>query len=615
MKGLTFIAGIAIAVAVAAAGAYEPEWFKMTVDDNGPVGMMCQIALDAAERPHIVYYDGGRAGQPESGGLKYAYYNGAGWRITKVETGDLGQYCDIAIDSSGHPHISYNRCFDWETCRGQLKYAYYDGSSWHIEVVDDSGYAGLHTSIALDSRDRPHISHREHSSAWVGNLKHSYYDGSSWHIEVVDDSGYAGLHTSIALDSRDRPHISHREHSSAWVGNLKHSYYDGSSWHTEVIDGGADLGYDSSIALDAADHPHISYHYYDVNTSDSRLKYAYYDGSSWHVETVDDSRWTGHSTSLALDSAGRPHISYQEDVTTCLKYAWFDGSRWRIAVVDANDVNHLTSLALDAAGRPHISYCAQWGTGGPHSTSELRYAYFDGAAWHKEVIEASREDEAVGIWNSLALDAAGAPHVAYERRPGESIISLNYAQRVGNYLNYFTATPKGYDALALKWSVKAPLGEQIEGFNLLRREKGEEQWLKITDTPMPGGASGSYADRGLACLRCYEYRLEGIAEGRPRQLGVTEGTTTAPRAYVLYNPRPNPSSSSAVIAFELMDRADVELTVYDLSGRKVATLAVGWLPPGAHECACDISTLPPGVYVYRLTAGDWTGAKKMVVVR
>jgi hypothetical protein len=563
MKGLTLVAGLGFILAAAAAG---PEWYTATVDDDGPVGMMCNIALDAADRPHIVYHDRGSTG-PESRGVKYAYYDGAGWRITKVETGDLGQYCDITIDSEGHPHISYNKCFDWITCRGQLKYAYYDGARWHTEVVDDSGYAGLHTSIALDSLDRPHIAHRE---------------------KLAD-----------------------------FNGSLKHSYYDGSSWHTEIVETGADLGYHTSIAIDSRDKPHISYHYDNHDTWDCRLKYARYDGTSWHVETVDNSRGTGKHTSLALDAADRPHISYNEDLTLCLKYAYFDGSRWQIEVVDPDDVDHLTSIALDGAGRPHISYCEEI-YGGLTLPGHLKYAYYDGAQWHTTYVEKGGDNLIVGLYNSLALDSYGDPHIVYVYGFGGTAVEdeyLKYARLVGSYLNYFTAVPRGYGGLALTWSVKSPLGEQLDGFNLYRREKAGGEWSPVNEAPLPGGGSGSYDDAGLACLRCYEYSLEGIIEGGKRPLGLTEGTTAAPRSHVLFGPRPNPCSSSAVIAFELMDRADVDLSVYDLSGRKVATLAAGWLPPGGHECACDVSALAPGVYVYRMTAGGWTGARKMVVVR
>lgn len=564
MKGLGIILGLGI-IAAGAAGAGESEWSTMTVDNDGPVGMMCHIALDGGDHPHVIYYN--RAAVPEERSLRYAYYDANNWEVTDVDVGDVGQYGDIAIDSSGHPHVSYNKCFDWKTCRGQLRYAYYDGSSWHVEVVDDSGYAGLHTSIALDSQGRPHIAHRENLAGFDGSLKHSYYDGASW--------------------------------------------------HTEIIESGADLGYHTSIAIDSHDNPHISYHYYDYYNHDCRLKYARYDGSSWRVETVDNSRGTGKHTSLALDDADRPHISYNEDLTRCLKYAYFDGSRWRITVVVPDDVDHLTSLALDEAGRPHISYCEHT-YGGLTGSGRLKYAYYDGTRWHTTCVEKGGDDVVVGMYNSLALDSYGAPHIGYVfgfGSLGNEDEYLKYACLVGNHLNSFTAAPRGYDGLALTWSVKPPLGGQIEAFNLYRRAKGETEWSKITDTPLPGGSSGSYDDGGLACLKTYEYRLEGVESARVRQLGTTEGTTGKPHAFALFAARPNPSLTKAVLAFELTERADVELALYDLSGRRVATVARGWLPPGAHEVECDVSALAPGVYVYRLEAAGWTAAKKMVVVR
>lgn len=51
------------------------------------------------------------------------------------------------------------------------------------------------------------------------------------------------------------------------------------------------------------------------------LRYAFRESSGWTIDTVDDNGWVGPYTSLALDYAGRPHISYYDQTNTNLKYA------------------------------------------------------------------------------------------------------------------------------------------------------------------------------------------------------------------------------------------------------------------------------------------------------
>lgn len=91
--------------------------------------------------------------------------------------------------------------------------------------------------------------------------------------------------------------------------------------------------------------------------------------------------------------------------------------------------------------------------------------------------------------------------------------------------------------------------------------------------------------------------------------------TTAPDKYTLTGNYPNPFNPSTTISFSLPEATRVELAVYDLSGRLVATLTNGWMQAGSHEVTFDGSNLASGVYVYKMMAGDFSASGKMVLMK
>jgi len=78
---------------------------------------------------------------------------------------------------------------------------------------------------------------------------------------------------------------------------------------------------------------------------------------------------------------------------------------------------------------------------------------------------------------------------------------------------------------------------------------------------------------------------------------------------------PNPFNPTTVLHFEIPHGGHVELKVFDLIGREVATLIDGDRPAGSHRVEFDGSNLPSGIYLYRLQHEAGTIVNRMVLVK
>jgi hypothetical protein len=92
-------------------------------------------------------------------------------------------------------------------------------------------------------------------------------------------------------------------------------------------------------------------------------------------------------------------------------------------------------------------------------------------------------------------------------------------------------------------------------------------------------------------------------------------TLAVPEVYSLDQNYPNPFNPVTTISYQLSAVSFVDLSVYDISGKKVADLVNGWSDVGSHEVIFDGSDLISGVYVYRIQAGEYDAAKKMLLVK
>ena len=85
--------------------------------------------------------------------------------------------------------------------------------------------------------------------------------------------------------------------------------------------------------------------------------------------------------------------------------------------------------------------------------------------------------------------------------------------------------------------------------------------------------------------------------------------------FALMQNYPNPFNPTTTIAFTLPESSEIRLTIFDMLGRKVATLADGVVSAGAHTVQFDASQLNSGIYIYRLEAGNLTTTRKMTLIK
>jgi hypothetical protein len=129
------------------------------------------------------------------------------------------------------------------------------------------------------------------------------------------------------------------------------------------------------------------------------------------------------------------------------------------------------------------------------------------------------------------------------------------------------------------------------------------------------GHSYRTADHDYLAIK-YEQQT-GIAENNPPSMSL-------PRSWALSQNYPNPFNPSTTIEFDIPgtfnNEEKVNLTVYDIRGRRVRTLIHSDLEPGRHKIQWNGrndrgESVASGIYLYQLKAGGETYTRKMIVLK
>jgi endo-1,3(4)-beta-glucanase len=120
-----------------------------------------------------------------------------------------------------------------------------------------------------------------------------------------------------------------------------------------------------------------------------------------------------------------------------------------------------------------------------------------------------------------------------------------------------------------------------------------------------------YYDDGTTKSDCFYWILTRMFPA----IGIQQIGSDIPVRYNLYQSYPNPFNPSATIKFDISKNTNVKIVIYDLTGREVATLVNNELKAGTYKAEWNASQYASGAYFYKITAGDFSETKKMILVK
>jgi surface protein len=179
-----------------------------------------------------------------------------------------------------------------------------------------------------------------------------------------------------------------------------------------------------------------------------------------------------------------------------------------------------------------------------------------------------------------------------------------------------TATDKG---VQLTWQTASETNNA--GFEVQRKEESGWNQMGYVESNAEGGTtteaqSYRYTATDLS-VGTHQFRLKQVDLDGSSQVHVPISVDVQMQeALTLTAPAPNPVSSTATLSFAVKEQAEATVAVYDMLGRKAATLFEGTPTPGeSTPLRLDASTLPSGPYFLRLRAAGRTETQRVTVLR
>jgi hypothetical protein len=180
--------------------------------------------------------------------------------------------------------------------------------------------------------------------------------------------------------------------------------------------------------------------------------------------------------------------------------------------------------------------------------------------------------------------------------PGMEDVALSWRANGDNDLNYYAiyrSTEAGFDPAAMEGPTYTTTEVDFSDNDV---STGETYYYRIAAVDFAGNSSAASSEVAAVFT-------------------ILAGEGGVPTVFRLRQNYPNPFNPGTIIRYDLPQQSRVSIEVFNIKGQKVATLLNGVKPAGFHSIEWNASNFATGLYFYRITAGDFTSIKKMMLVK
>lgn len=297
--------------------------------------------------------------------------------------------------------------------------------------------------------------------------------------------------------------------------------------------------------------------------------------------------------------------------TVVLAYHGANNDPWQSSTTGIRSMLGLSSYPTGTVGRrTGVLSRGQWGSQVVQQTSNIT-PYI--TATKNKTINASTRQITLELTFTATENLTGNYFINFVLTEDNIV----YGQTSNNTCSPGTTYFPSYDHdHVVKAMINGDLGEALNTGGTWNQGQVITKTLNYT---VPAGIEFSnafvnyfvYKQEGVLASESHVGVAEAIDIDGPT--GITNISNEVADGYSLSQNYPNPFNPQTNISFMLPNDGNVTLKVYNALGNEIATLMNGHLKKGLYKAEFDGKGLASGIYFYKLTAGNFTDTKKMIL--